>query len=137
MDIKNCRICGKIMQYSGFGIPVCMGCKKSLEEKFQIAKQYVRENPGTTINELAKVADVPNTQITQWVREERLIFAEDSPIGIDCERCGKMIKSGRYCPECKNSLMNELSSGRKTVVAVQERKPMASAKGRMRYLDRD
>lgn len=136
MEIKNCRICGKMMQYSGLGRPICQGCKKALEEKFKAAKQFLKENPGATINELAQAAEVPISQINQWVREERLVFSDDSPIGIDCERCGKMIKSGRYCKDCKNNLVNELSSGRKEGEPSRARGPVQTSKGKMRFIDR-
>lgn len=136
MEIKNCRICGKMMQYSGLGRPICQGCKKALEEKFKAAKQFLKENPGATINELAEAAEVPISQINQWVREERLVFSDDSPIGIDCERCGKMIKSGRFCKDCKSNLVNELSSGRKEGEPSRARGPVQTSKGKMRFIDR-
>ena len=44
MEIKNCRICGKMMQYSGLGRPICQGCKKALEEKFKAAKQFLKKS---------------------------------------------------------------------------------------------
>lgn len=139
MDLRNCRHCGKMMQYIGIGELICPACKKELEEKFVEAKTYLKENPGTNSTQLARETGVPLSQINKWVREERLIFSEDSPIGIDCERCGKMIKSGRFCPECKTEMVNEFSSGRKQG---QKSAPVSnvgskSSKGRMRYLDRD
>ena len=48
-------------------------------------------------------------QIEKWVREERLAFADDSPVGIACEKCGAMIRSGRFCEACKSSMANHLS----------------------------
>lgn len=136
MEIRNCRVCGKMMQYIGLGAPICPACKKKLEEKFATAKKFIKENPGATINQLAEAAEVPISQINQWVREERLVFSDDSPIGIDCERCGKMIKAGRYCQECKNKLVNELSSGRKEGEPSKAKGPVQSSKGKMRFLDR-
>lgn len=138
MDVKNCRKCGRIMQYSGVGEIICPDCKKKMDDKFVEAKAYLKENPGTNSNRLAEAIGVPLAQVNKWIREERLVFSDDSPIGIDCERCGKMIKSGRFCPECKAAMVNEFSSGRKDGVSV---KPVSnvgaqSSKGRMRYLDR-
>ena len=48
--------------------------------------------------------------IKQWVREERLTFSDDSPITFACENCGKEIKTGRFCPDCKNKLGNKLDN---------------------------
>ena len=138
MEIKNCRQCGRMMQYMGTGELICSDCKKKMDEKFAEAKTYLKENPGTNSTGLAKAIGVPLSQVNKWVREERLVFSEDSPIGIDCERCGKMIKSGRFCPECKTAMVNEFSSGRKDGVSTTPVSNVGngSSKGRMRFIDR-
>ena len=41
---------------------------------------------------------------------DRLVFADDSPIGIGCELCGTMIKTGRFCAKCKAEVTNNLNS---------------------------
>ena len=104
MNLKNCKSCGKIFNYVA-GRPICPACKESEEKKFQEVKEFCRENKQATINEIVENCDVAHTQVRQWIREEKLLFSEDSPIGIDCEGCGVMIKTGRYCEKCKNNLM--------------------------------
>ena len=49
-------------------------------------------------------------QIQQWIREERLMFSEDSPIKIPCENCGTLIQSGKYCDKCKTNLARGLNN---------------------------
>lgn len=49
-------------------------------------------------------------QINRWIREERLSFSPDSSYGIPCENCGRMIRTGRFCDECKTKLTNTLRS---------------------------
>ena len=51
---------------------------------------------------------VTTKQIRQWVKEERLILSENSVEGIECESCGKRIRTGRYCEACKAALSNNL-----------------------------
>ena len=75
------------------------------------------------------------SQLEKWVREERLCFADDSPIGIPCENCGKTIKSGRYCEACKNTLANQLGSMYAINYEEDDEKDKNS-RARMRYLDR-
>ena len=135
MDIRNCRSCGKMIQYKGFGLPICPQCLKILDEKFRDVKDYLKKNPNATITELAEEVEVPVTQINQWIREERLVFSKDSPIGIDCEGCGTMIKSGRYCPTCKAKMLNQLDSLRpkSSVRAVSSDQ---STKAKMRFLEK-
>lgn len=136
MELRNCKSCGRMIQYPGFGLQLCGQCSKNLDMKFRDVKDYLKENPRTSINELSEAVDVTVSQINQWIREERLVFANDSPIGIDCESCGKMIKSGRYCPECKNRMINQLGGGKKQQNEAMNRKKIEDAKARMRFLDR-
>lgn len=134
MDIRNCRSCGKMIQYMGAGPQMCGECRKKLDESFTRVKEYLKENPNCSINDLSENAEVSITQINQWIREERLIFSKDSPIGIPCERCGKTIRSGRYCKDCKDNLVKALGGGIKSAPA-QPGKINGSTKARMRFLD--
>lgn len=136
MNVKNCRRCKRLFNYVA-GPIICTVCREEMEEKFQEVKKYVSENVRTGIHEVAEACDVSVNQIQQWVREERLVFSDDSPIGIACERCGKMIKSGKYCPQCKNDLTNSFNDaiGKKAVFTPP--KPQQTNDGaRMRYLDK-
>lgn len=107
--IRNCKKCGKLFNYVG-GLPICPNCKEEAEKKFQDVKQYLRENPRSDIKEVSEKCGVDQNQIQQWIREERLMFSEDSPIKIPCEKCGALIQSGKYCNKCKDSLARGLDS---------------------------
>ena len=121
MNVRNCRTCGRLFNYIS-GVPMCQACKDQLESKFQEVKEYLRQNPNSTIQAVSEENNVAIPQIKQWVREERLTFAADSPIGIDCEVCGKTIKTGRFCEECKNKMKNDLDSVLYKPVVVEETK---------------
>ena len=109
MNVRNCRKCGKMFNYVA-GPPVCPSCKEALEKKFEEVKAFIRENKSAKINEIAQNCDVEQRQIEQWIREERLIFATDSPVKIYCETCGAPIFTGRYCEKCKKNQANTFSS---------------------------
>ena len=134
MEIRNCRGCGKMIQYMGGGPLMCGECRKRLDESFAKVKEYLKENPECSIDELSENAEVSISQINQWIREERLIFSKNSPIGIPCESCGKTIRSGRYCKECKDKLVKALGGGIKSAPA-QPARPAGSTKAKMRFLD--
>jgi flagellar operon protein (TIGR03826 family) len=108
MDVRNCKQCGRLFNYLS-GLPICPSCKEKMEDKFIQTKEYIRDNPGATIQMVADENEVTVQQIRQWVREERLEFSKDSPVGIECEICGKTIRTGRYCENCKNKMYNNLS----------------------------
>lgn len=132
MEVRNCADCGKMFNYMG-GTPLCAACIKKLEDKFDAVKEYVYDNPRATINEVAEENDVSVRQIKRWIREERLAFSDDSPIGIECEGCGKTIRTGRYCEMCKKALGKQLDNMyQKPEVHVQRTKKSADAK--MRFL---
>lgn len=132
MEVRNCRDCGKLFNYIG-GTPLCPACMKKLDEKYAKVKEYIYDNPGASINEVSEVNEVSVNQIKKWVREEKLSFTEDSPVGLACEGCGKMIKTGRFCKECKNRMANELDSFREKPKIVSVKKETRD-NAKMRFL---
>ncbi len=108
MDVRNCKNCGRLYNYVNGMPPLCNACMKALEEKFAVVKEYIYNHPGAGIQEVAEENDVSTMQLQKWVREERLAFSEDSPVGIECENCGAMIKTGRFCKACKDKLAHNL-----------------------------
>lgn len=137
MEVRNCKNCGRLFNYIGGAYKnLCPACKDALEDKFREVKKYVEDNPRSSINDISENMNVSVKQIEKWVREERLYFADDSPIGIECERCGKMIKSGRFCDACKNEMGNQMSSLYQAVNKEPEKKIVRSKENKMRFLDK-
>lgn len=135
MEIISCKNCGRLFNYVQ-GARVCPACAKKMDEKFNEVKKYVYEHPKVEINELATEMDVSIRQIKRWVREERLCFSDDSPIGIECESCGTTIKTGKYCKKCKDMLSNGLkdAAGLSRPVAAAPVKKN-STENKMRFLN--
>ncbi len=133
MEVRNCKNCGKMFNY--IGKPICPTCEKRLEDKFQEVKQYVKEHKEASITEVAEENEVSVNQIKRWVRQERLAFSDESMVGLECENCGAMIKTGRFCESCKQKLQNNLSSviKKKPEPVVNKKRESDSAK--MRFFD--
>lgn len=131
MEVINCKECGRL--FNAFTRSrLCPECQTNLEKKFQEVKEYIYKNPGSLIDRVSKDCDVSTKQIKQWVREERLTFSEESMQGVECEKCGILIRSGRFCVECKAKLENDLKSAtRKPVI---EEKKTIKDRDRMRFL---
>ena len=70
----------------------------------------------------------------EWVREERLVFSEDSPLGLECEGCGTIIKTGRFCEKCKRKMETDFQSviKKKPVEPQLDKRP--KERDKMRYL---
>lgn len=133
MEVKACKQCKRLFNYLT-GPTICGACKDLLEKKFIEVKEYIRENPREGINEVAKANDVSTNQIRRWIREERLAFSDESGVGLDCESCGKLIKSGRFCAECKERLLGSMNDMYRTDDSVVAKKHREAA--RIRYIDR-
>jgi methionyl-tRNA synthetase len=133
MEVRTCRSCGRLFNYIT-GPSRCPACSDALEKKFQEVKSYIWEHKTATLQEISEENDVSPNQLRQWVREERLTFSDDSPVGLECENCGATIKTGRFCQECKNKLGNSLNS---VIPKHQEEAPKkveGDHKNKMRYL---
>lgn len=135
MDVRNCRKCGKVFNYA-IGPIICPACKEATEKKFKEVKQYVQDNRVATIHEVSVECDVTPGQIQQWIREERLQFADDSPIKVNCESCGTMIGSGRFCQKCKMNMVRDLNGAiRKPKEEPPKPVKKKSDKDKMRFLE--
>ncbi len=135
MEVRNCRKCGRIFNYIS-GMPICPICKEENEKKFHEVKEYIRENHKATIPQICEDCGVDRNQVYHWIREERLVFADDSPVGINCEKCGASIKTGRFCEKCKADMANHLQESIAKPKPLQEaRKKQVSSKEKMRFLD--
>lgn len=137
MEVRNCRKCGRIFNYIGGSYRnLCPNCIDAMEDLFEQVKSFIDENPGASMPEVSNTCGVSSKQIEQWIREERLQIADNSPIGIGCEICGKMIKSGKFCPNCKDSMANTLNSAyHKPIMEKREEIKRRPGAAKMRFLD--
>lgn len=136
MNVVNCRKCGKLFNYIA-GPQTCPMCKEKNEEKFREVKKYIQQNRRASMQMVCEECDVEPGQIQTWIRQERLQFAEDSPIKVNCEKCGCMISSGRYCDKCKNDMSRDLGKMMRKPVEELKQEPLhkrGDNKNRMRFL---
>lgn len=132
MDVRNCRGCRKLFNYLG-GMPLCPSCLRELDKKFEFVKNYIYENPDASIQEVAEKNEVTVQQLRQWIREERLAFSAESLVGLECESCGTMIRTGRFCNACKEKLVSTLGSAYKKDESKESKDSRDHAK--MHFLD--
>ena len=127
MNVTNCRSCGKLFNVLGRE-RICPECRKALEDKFQQVKEYLTQNPNSSVEQTATDNEVSVKQIRQWIREERLVLSNATESGIVCENCGKPICTGRFCDSCRASMANELMSA----MDRPKRKPVSPERDRER-----
>lgn len=134
MDVRNCKTCGKLYNFIS-GPPICSQCSKKLEDKFGEVKEYIYNHPGAGMHEVSETFEVSVQQIQKWIREERLSFAEDSLVGIECESCGTNIKTGRFCKACKDKLATNLGNVYKEPEKAKSTHVNVNTSAKMRFLD--
>jgi len=109
-DVRNCRKCGKIFNYIG-GAPICPQCKEKEEDDFKKVKEYLYQNPGASITQVSTELEISIELIKRFLRDGRLeITSDDGNLILECENCGKSIRSGRFCPDCERNLASGFRS---------------------------
>lgn len=137
-DVRNCKKCGKIYNYIG-GSPICSQCRELEEEDFKKVKNYLYENPGSSITQVSTELEISIELIRRFLKDGRLeITGEDGNLILECENCGKSIKSGRYCPECERNLASVFKSAANQMKSeLDGQSAAANAKSfGMRYLNK-
>lgn len=133
-EVKNCRRCKKIFMYVT-GAQLCVACKKLDEEDFEKVRNFVRDFPGATVQEVSRETEVPTQMIYRYLKEGRLEVSESSPIALQCENCGARVKSGRFCINCSKKLANDMiSAGRSLQETIKGDDPLEKDIGGLRYM---
>lgn len=115
-ELRNCRKCGKMFTYTGKSA-FCQACVRREEEDYQKVKEYLYDNPGASMNEVSSVTGVSVEKIMRFLREGRLEIVEGSNIVLECERCKRSIRTGRFCNDCMKGIEGELESAAKEISA--------------------
>lgn len=137
-EVRNCRKCGKIFTYAG-GAPICQACKQAEEEDFKTIKDYLYKNPGASITQVSTDLDISVEKIKRFLKDGRLeITGDDGNMVLECENCGKSIKSGRLCDDCERNLAAGFKSAASQMKGELDTLSESSKKAiGMRYLNKD
>ena len=143
-ELINCRKCGKMFTYNAIGPKVCNKCKADEENEFKVIKEYLYENPGATITEVSHALNITTVTLRRYLKEGRLEIVStggEANMLLDCEKCGKSIRTGRYCDECERELSRGLSSVSKalkdTISAKSHEKARPSVGEGMRFMNKE
>jgi len=103
--LKNCAKCGRVFQAEEIGQKHCMRCREGEEDLFLRAREFIYDNPDTNVMEITEELEVEEELVLKWLRQGRLELKGEG-VGYPCDRCGKSIKSGRFCDSCQAELKN-------------------------------
>ena len=116
MPLRNCKRCGAV--FSQINASFCPKCIQKEEKEYILAKQWLLNNPGHTIESLSKNTGIDKKDILKWIREERLEMTAAGEF-VKCKKCGKPIRTGNFCDRCKLGLSRDVKNG---IKAIQEEK---------------
>lgn len=134
-DVRNCKRCGRIYNYIG-GAPLCQACRDEDEVDFRRVKEYLYKYPGATMSIVSSELDVSVEKIKRFLKEGRLeIIGDEGNFVLECESCGKAIRTGRFCDLCEKDLARGLQSAVKSMSKEPEGKSGGHHGVGMRYLN--
>ncbi|NEW08857.1 flagellar protein [Paenibacillus sp. SYP-B3998] len=120
MNVANCPRCGKIF-VKGFN-EVCPNCVKEIDQQYEKCVKYLRDNKGTSINELSEATDVTMKQITKFIREGRISIMNAPNMSYPCEVCGTLIRDNTLCEPCRSKLVKDVRNNAEDERRNDERK---------------
>lgn len=98
MGFQYCKKCRKAYINGSSGY--CLHCIKEMDDSVKLIKEYLENHRGATVADISKNTEVSKKDIVFLLRDDRLVLDSAEEGVITCDRCGKSIRSGRYCPEC-------------------------------------
>ena len=107
MTPTNCPRCGKL--FMKIRNTVCPACEQIDEEKFQELREYIENNPTSTVGQLVEATNISAKRILRYIREGRLVLPEGIKIELSCKQCGVEIYEGDYCEKCSAKMKQSLS----------------------------
>ena len=117
MNLISCRLCGVIMVK--LSRDICQKCHQEEEELFLKVRDYLRSNPGVTINDVAKALEATDEQIEYFIKSGRLERV-GVKISHQCQTCKKTINSGLICHECSKELKEQVKALQGSVARAKE-----------------
>ena len=109
-NLKNCRVCGKVFIVQG-NESLCRDCLQKEEADRNKVMDYVRDNPGVSIDKTIADTGVPDRLVKRMVLEGKFSsdgarFATQS-VRV-CAICGTpIVGTGIYCRACALNLQRK------------------------------
>ncbi len=132
MDFRNCELCNKIFNYTGYGLVYCKDCLKRDEELMRAVKDYLDRNPGAEGDEVSEKTGASVETMTKWMKDGRLIHPAAINLGLKCQSCGARIYKGFLCDDCIAGYKQELMDAAESK---EEKKKIERHIGGFRFLE--
>lgn len=107
MELRNCIQCGKLFVYISKAL--CPDCLKKENEMFEKVRDYINQNPDSSLKKVSEKTGVDTKKILGFLKEGRLLLKKANANILNCEVCGEAILTGRYCEKCAKELKNKFN----------------------------
>lgn len=111
MDLSNCPECGEIYIKSKFR-DVCEKCWREEEAAYDTVYKYMRkrENRAATMLQVVEATGVSEALILKFIKNGKLQITQFPNLGYPCDKCGKIIRTGKLCESCASEILNDLKN---------------------------
>ena len=110
-ELVNCPNCNEIFVKNKFR-DVCPKCWKQEEEDYNTVYQFMRkrENRAATIEQVVRQTGVKEELILKFIKKGRIQITHFPNLGYPCDRCGRIIRTGKLCENCTAELREDLQT---------------------------
>ena len=88
---------------------LCQECTEKKDEQYLKVRDFIKNNPNVAIEVVSEATEVEERRIREFIREGLIQPMELDGFPVNCQRCGKPILKGTYCPICQQELASHLS----------------------------
>lgn len=107
--LRNCKKCNRLFS-SVDGNSLCSRCNDDIDDEFTRVREYIYDNPSSSVKDVSIATGVEADAILKWIREGKIVLSKGSSIAF-CDRCGEPTDGGRFCAKCVHELSTGLKSG--------------------------
>jgi flagellar operon protein (TIGR03826 family) len=108
-EVMNCPRCNALFMKNKFR-DVCDRCFKEDEKMYDTVYQFLkkRENRAATMETVIAHTGVEEELLYKWVKKGRIQTKMFPNLGYRCDKCGKIINSGKLCDGCAGGIKRDL-----------------------------
>lgn len=134
---KECEVCGGQLKFKGLGKYVCKSCQHEMMDDYGKVRAFLDLDSNAPIAVIEASTGVSKEFIKKMLDSGMVQVTGDSKVKLTCNRCGKEINFGRFCPQCAmdlaNGIKDDYNNVRRNKKDGDDRRPNAG----MHYIHRN
>lgn len=111
-QLSVCATCGKM--FARVYVQLCNSCAVSEENRFVLVRDFLRENPGTSISQVADATGLSRGEISKFYEQKRLVEV-DPGRGETPTKCTCALSVSGRCAFCRMQLSQKLGEMRQGI----------------------